>query len=43
MSDLIKKFQTQKAKADPGADQRKLECNYKDIYYGDKTCVPCGK
>ncbi|WP_281251648.1 hypothetical protein [Oceanospirillum sanctuarii] len=43
MSDLIKKVQTQKAKPDQVSDQRNLECNYKDNYYGDKTCVPCGK
>lgn len=45
MSERIKKIQQQKAKPvqERMAGFHKLECNYKDNYYGDKTCVPCGK
>ncbi|MDX1320415.1 MAG: hypothetical protein R3207_09570 [Oceanospirillum sp.] len=45
MSERIKKIQKQKAKPmqDKVVESQKLECNYKDDYYGDKTCVPCGK
>ncbi|MFG1491837.1 hypothetical protein ABMA58_21475 [Oceanospirillum sp. HFRX-1_2] len=45
MSALIKKIQNQKASPQQNAlaHKQKFECNYKDNYYGDKTCVPCGK